>query len=88
MTPTNTRAGYRGGGEAAFRVRVEGARDFVVRLPGFAARRDPRLAGDGSPADGDLFDEGGPLSKITALRPKDYGEDPRHRWSAYARAHP
>ena len=38
------------------------------------ARLDPWRARDGSAPDGELFDAGSPLSKITTLRPKDYSE--------------
>lgn len=39
-----------------------------------AGRVEPRLDRAAEPRRGALFDEGGPLSKITTLRPRDYGE--------------
>lgn len=39
-----------------------------------APRVEPRLERAAEPRRGALFDEGGPLSKITTLRPRDYGE--------------
>jgi cell division inhibitor SepF len=66
--------GYRGGYRDEPRFR--GPRDFDRQPPRFGALRgstrgalamDPRRMAM-------LFDEGSPLSKITTLRPKDYGE--------------
>ncbi len=70
-------AGYRGGYRDEDRfdrgcaARGTSTGRTAVQRP---ARLDPRRAGDGSAPDGELFDEGSPLSKITTLRPKDYSE--------------
>ena len=60
----------------AFRIEAAGPKglrpaDTPVQRP---ARLDPRRTRDGSAPDGELFEEGSPLSKITTLRPKDYSE--------------
>jgi cell division inhibitor SepF len=71
-------AGYRGGyrDEDRFDSRPRGPRNFDRPTPRFSGLRgstrgalamDPRRTAM-------LFDEGSPLSKITTLRPKDYGE--------------
>jgi cell division inhibitor SepF len=71
-------AGYRGGyrDEPRFQSRFGGPRDFDRPPPRFGGLRgstrgalamDPRRMAM-------LFEEGSPLSKITTLRPKDYGE--------------
>jgi cell division inhibitor SepF len=71
-------AGYRGGyrDEDRFESRLRAPRDFDRATPRFSALRgstrgalamDPRRMAE-------LFDAGSPLSKITTLRPKDYGE--------------
>ncbi|MCW2629603.1 cell division protein SepF [Mycobacterium sp.] len=71
-------AGYRGGyrDEDRFEPRQRGPRDFDRPTPRLGALRgstrgalamDPRRMAM-------LFEEGSPLSKITTLRPKDYGE--------------
>jgi cell division inhibitor SepF len=71
-------AGYRGGyrDEDRFESRLRGPRDFDRPTPRFSAllgatrgalAMDPRRMAE-------LFDAGSPLSKITTLRPKDYGE--------------
>jgi cell division inhibitor SepF len=70
--------GYRGGyrEDPRFQSRFGGPRDFDRPPPRYGALRgstrgalamDPRRMAM-------LFDEGSPLSKITTLRPKDYGE--------------
>jgi cell division inhibitor SepF len=70
--------GYRGGyrDEDRFESRLRGPRDFDRPAPRFSALRgstrgalamDPRRMAE-------LFEAGSPLSKITTLRPKDYGE--------------
>ena len=71
-------AGYRGGyrDEDRFEARLRAPRDFERPAPRFSALRgstrgalamDPRRMAE-------LFEAGSPLSKITTLRPKDYGE--------------
>jgi cell division inhibitor SepF len=71
-------AGYRGGyrDEDRFEPRPRGPREFDRPTPRLGALRgstrgalamDPRRMAM-------LFEEGSPLSKITTLRPKDYGE--------------
>ena len=72
--PAGYRAGYRD--EDRFESRLRGPREFDRPTPRFSALRgstrgalamDPRRMAE-------LFDAGSPLSKITTLRPKDYGE--------------
>ena len=72
--PASYRGGYRD--EPRFQSRFGGPRDFDRPPPRFGALRgstrgalamDPRRMAM-------LFDEGSPLSKITTLRPNDYGE--------------
>lgn len=71
-------AGYRGGfrDDDRFEPRMRGARDFERASSRLGALRgstrgalamDPRRMAE-------LFEAGSPLSKITTLRPKDYGE--------------
>lgn len=70
-------AGYRGGyDDGRFEPRLRGPRDFDRPAPRFGSLRgstrgalamDPRRMAE-------LFEAGSPLSKITTLRPKDYGE--------------
>ena len=72
--PTGYRGGYRD--EDRFEPRLRGPREYDRPAPRLGALRgstrgalamDPRRMAE-------LFDAGSPLSKITTLRPKDYGE--------------
>ena len=72
--PAGYRAGYHD--EGRFEPRLRGPREFDRPAPRFGSLRgstrgalamDPRRMAE-------LFEAGSPLSKITTLRPKDYGE--------------
>ena len=66
------RAAYGGGfaEDARFRPRLRPCTRHASVPVHTIARFDSRRVGDGSPPDGNAFEEGSPLSKITTLRPR------------------